>query len=253
MPITITINLDGYTNRNDLLAVGRMLDEMANGLNHGLDAGLRAMPQTTVGDAVQAANQEAKAEGPWMPVPSQDQSQPDIAAAFRQHQAAAAWQPGDGLRQAEPVDDEGVSTNPPAVDAAGLPWDSRIHSSNRQTVADGTWRKRRGVDPAVVEVVEGQLRGTPVGVVTPSAPPPPPPPVVTAAPPPPPPPPAEPAVIAMQQALPIITGALAAQTLTQANLVAACEALGVTGGLAGYAAKADADWTLLLINLGLRP
>lgn len=53
---------------------------------------------------------------------------------------------------------EPVSSSSPAVDAEGLPWDDRIHSSNRALNADGTWRKRRGVDGLTVSQVEAQLR-----------------------------------------------------------------------------------------------
>lgn len=48
---------------------------------------------------------------------------------------------------------------PPSVDASGLPWDARIHSESKATVADGTWRKRRNVDPELVKQVEAELRG----------------------------------------------------------------------------------------------
>ena len=44
------------------------------------------------------------------------------------------------------------------LDSKGLPWDSRIHSQNRAKIADGTWRKGRGVDPTVVATVEAELR-----------------------------------------------------------------------------------------------
>lgn len=47
--------------------------------------------------------------------------------------------------------------NPPAFDSAGLPWDERIHSSSRETRNDGTWRQRRGVDPALVANVTAEL------------------------------------------------------------------------------------------------
>lgn len=48
-----------------------------------------------------------------------------------------------------------------AVDSAGLPWDERIHSSNKALNADGTWRKRRGVTDETVAAVEAELRGQP--------------------------------------------------------------------------------------------
>lgn len=45
-----------------------------------------------------------------------------------------------------------------SLDSAGLPWDERIHSSSKNTVADGTWRRKRGVDEALVASVEAELR-----------------------------------------------------------------------------------------------
>ena len=47
------------------------------------------------------------------------------------------------------------------LDAAGLPWDGRIHSGpadKKKKNADGTWRKKRGVDDATVEQVTAELR-----------------------------------------------------------------------------------------------
>lgn len=47
------------------------------------------------------------------------------------------------------------------LDAAGLPWDERIHSSGENKLnADGTWRARRGVTPAIKGKVEAELRAT---------------------------------------------------------------------------------------------
>lgn len=53
------------------------------------------------------------------------------------------------------------TTEAPALDADGLPWDERIHSSSKECVKDGTWRKKRGVADSLVKVVEAELRGTP--------------------------------------------------------------------------------------------
>lgn len=44
------------------------------------------------------------------------------------------------------------------LDKEGLPWDSRIHSSSKATIADGSWKLRRGVDPTEVEKVKAQLK-----------------------------------------------------------------------------------------------
>lgn len=44
------------------------------------------------------------------------------------------------------------------LDKTGLPWDGRIHAESKAKIADGTWRKKRGVDPALVVTVEAELR-----------------------------------------------------------------------------------------------
>lgn len=57
-------------------------------------------------------------------------------------------------------DDDGpAAINAPDRDSAGLPWDERIHSGNKATKADGTWKRRRGIDDALVTQVEAELRG----------------------------------------------------------------------------------------------
>lgn len=44
------------------------------------------------------------------------------------------------------------------VDKTGLPWDGRIHAESKAKIADGTWRKKRGVDLAQAATVEAELR-----------------------------------------------------------------------------------------------
>lgn len=56
------------------------------------------------------------------------------------------------------------------LDSKGLPWDKRIHSSSRAKVADGSWRKVRGVDDALVAQVEAELRAVQVAPQVESAP-----------------------------------------------------------------------------------
>lgn len=55
----------------------------------------------------------------------------------------------------------------PEKDARGLPWDERIHSANKTTNADGTWRRRSKIDDQLVKTVEAELLGLPA----PTAPP----------------------------------------------------------------------------------
>lgn len=40
------------------------------------------------------------------------------------------------------------------IDARGLKWDERIHASSRACNEDGSWRRKRGVDPKLVERLE---------------------------------------------------------------------------------------------------
>lgn len=45
------------------------------------------------------------------------------------------------------------------LDSKGLPWDERIHASTKTTVADGSWKKKKGInDPALIARVEAELR-----------------------------------------------------------------------------------------------
>lgn len=78
------------------------------------------------------------------------------------------------------------------LDANGLPWDARIHSSSKNQNADGTWRYLRGGDVDQRAAVEAELRAAGYGQVTEAQTPPPPPPVTQAANEPTPPPPAPP-------------------------------------------------------------
>ena len=71
-----------------------------------------------------------------------------------------------------PVEPDEASENPegaPAFDSAGFPWDERIHSANKGTNANGTWRKRRGVDDATVAAVEAELKARALGATIVSA------------------------------------------------------------------------------------
>ena len=88
---------------------------------------------------------------------------------------------GPTIPPAPPVVLAGAATPPPLppaapppgidVDAAGMPWDGRIHSSSKAKVADGTWRQKRNLDPALLSSVTAELKQTMgLGVVV--APPP---------------------------------------------------------------------------------
>ena len=60
------------------------------------------------------------------------------------------------------------------LDAADMPWDGRIHSDTKSKIGDGTWRTRRGADPAVVAAVTAELKAAMGAPAAPSVPIPPP-------------------------------------------------------------------------------
>lgn len=67
-----------------------------------------------------------------------------------------------------------LNPNPPELDSTGMPWDERIHSPNKTVNANGSWRKARGVEDALVAAVEAERRvapPTPAAAVQPPAPP----------------------------------------------------------------------------------
>lgn len=85
--------------------------------------------------------------------------------------ASEVFKPVEQEVTVPPADDEPVAPATTAtgveLDANGLPWDGRIHSSNRGLMADGTWKYKRGVDrDKLVPEVEAELRAL-MGVPTP--------------------------------------------------------------------------------------
>jgi hypothetical protein len=77
------------------------------------------------------------------------------------------------VAQPEPADaddNEPVDTDAPEVDSAGVAWDARIHASSKATVGDGTWRMKRGVDKAIVDVVTAELASQNAPVPMPAVP-----------------------------------------------------------------------------------
>jgi hypothetical protein len=72
-----------------------------------------------------------------------------------------------------------ATTETAELDAAGIPWDKRIHSSGKSKVAKGTWKRKRNLDPSFVAQVEAEIKPSgdappPPAAETPAAAPPPP-------------------------------------------------------------------------------
>lgn len=59
------------------------------------------------------------------------------------------------------ADDEGqVNTAAPAVDKNGVPWLETVHAGTKALNADGTWRRKRGVDATVAAAAEAAAKTT---------------------------------------------------------------------------------------------
>lgn len=97
------------------------------------------------------------------------------------------------------------------VDSAGMVWDARIHSSSREKVKDGTWRKKRGVDATLVTQVEAEIRS--VQAIVPA-------PTLAAV-------PDAPVDMTFNQLLDAIVEGKVAGTITQAQIDEALQATGV--------------------------
>lgn len=52
------------------------------------------------------------------------------------------------------------------LDVRGVPHDERVHAANKATNGDGSWRKKKGVDAAVVAAIEAELLGRPAPTVS---------------------------------------------------------------------------------------
>ena len=98
------------------------------------------------------------------------------------------------------------------LDKHGLPWDGRIHAESKTKITDGSWRKKRNVDPALAAQVEAGLRQV-MGAPAPAA---------TAAP--------APAVDPRQQFVALVgraSAAIQAGKVTQDEINQVCQAAGV--------------------------
>ena len=57
-------------------------------------------------------------------------------------------------------DDDGpANVAAPAVDSRGIPWNEEFHAKNKNTSADGTWKKKKGFDPVGLQAYEAQFSG----------------------------------------------------------------------------------------------
>lgn len=133
----ITVHLD-TTDANDLTALAALVAAL----------GGRA---PTVTNIVTAAPTPA---APPPPPAARPETPQDAAEALLQQEAnrvAAAPPPP------ETGGDDGA-VDPKSLDADGIPWDVRIHSTPPKRNADQTWRKKRGLDEVTYGQVHAELQ-----------------------------------------------------------------------------------------------
>lgn len=76
--------------------------------------------------------------------------------------AAPSGTPADSASAALAVANAG------SLDKAGFPWDARIHTANKSTIGDGSWRKKPGVDANLVVQVRAEWANTQALAATPN-------------------------------------------------------------------------------------
>ncbi len=142
---------------------------------------------------------------------------------------------------------------PALLDAAGMPWDARIHASTRTTTQKGIWKAKKGTDPATIAQVTAEIMQrsaasapapfTPLNVAPPVSMPPtgvpalPPPSVPGAAtaspsnlaPPPPPPGASAPVTDFVSLSRYVTNRTTTLRNLAPAQVIAACEKYGLQG------------------------
>lgn len=182
-------------------------------------APMPTLPQVATAPVPPAPTPAVAAVVPTAPVaPSSLAAADSLSAAL-----AADAQKLAGLGQSGAA----VLPNGVELDAKGMPWDSRIHSSGKTLIKDGTWRYKGGVPPERIAAVEAELRGGPAPLALPPVAP-----IVTTQ------APAAPVGANLpttsadvpqtfEQIMPRITAAVTAGKLQPGAIQAACSALGL--------------------------
>lgn len=217
------IQFDISTQANVQLAQ-KILDAIEQCLIPGNDASEAAKVFGSAAPLV-AAPYTAAAEPP----PTAPAALPD---SMLQSQAVFAPAAPIATPPAPPAAPTVVTSSAPAlvVDSAGMPWDERIHAGTKQKIANGTWRKKKGVDQALVDQVEAELRGFAALAAPAPAPVAPPAPAPAAPAPAAPPAPVAPAPSGLSPFTQLVVDtskAINKKTLTPADVVTACNQVGL--------------------------
>ncbi len=131
-------------------------------------------PAAVVADTDDSEDEPAVPAVPVTADAADDSDERNAPAAPSAPDTAATTPPPTPVAASPAKVPEGVE-----VDARGLPWDKRAHAGSAKKpvkLKNGDWRKRRGVDQAVVDQVEAELAqimaadGTPAAPATGNAP-----------------------------------------------------------------------------------
>lgn len=140
-----------------LTMIGGIGDDMLSALTGG--GNLMARPSMSTGTGIPAA-------------PALPPSAPIAGVPIPAVGSPPMMQPPISSPDDEEDDGDAPNVMAPDVDSNGLPWDERIHSGAKTLTSKGAWKKRKGVQPQMVQQVEAELRARAVPTV-PMAPPPP--------------------------------------------------------------------------------
>lgn len=161
---------------DSLLQIGKLLITMSGKLA-GSTATLIVKDIAAVREEIAASNATPAVQFGKQPLPAGAEALPAEALPLADAPSTAAAEasatapaaptaiapPPPNVAPPAPPAPPAAATQAPAgdvkLDKHGLPWDERIHASSRALIADGSWRQKRGVDPAKVVEVEAQLRG----------------------------------------------------------------------------------------------
>ncbi len=297
--MTINISIDATTGTRELDAITALIESLRNGDQYDTsvvpERGVARTPTavvTSFADAVDAMRQGrdvvvTNLDGYPVPNPpssseSGEASAPSISVTETGAYVADIPLPPAAVAAVDvplpPVMSgaEAASASGVELDAEGLPWDVRIHSSNRKKTAKDVWNRKRNTDDAMWDHVRTELRNAMGAPAVPAVPLPPAPvhvpmppetptsgaadgpldpasafaPTVSAAPvatvaasvvPIIPPPPG--ATTSFQELIVRITGAQSAGKLTPEATAAACQSVGLTG-VRELAVRPDLVWAV---------
>lgn len=121
---------------------------------------LRAAPETAreyIQQAATDASKELTDNAETEPATAFDRAPEPVQAPAPA--ASEVWGNAQQPQPWHPIPAQPVSSTQVELDAAGMPWDERIHSSAKSKVKDGTWKLRRGVEDHEVQAVKAEYRG----------------------------------------------------------------------------------------------